>query len=226
MNEELKAIDVVDDVLKIVRRGRFAEITLKNGIVLGLKPLPPLLTQAIGARFQTPKPPKMWIEEKGREEENPNDPEYLRELQRIEDEQDLAVNDLVMGAGTHVISVPEGYFMPEEKGWEEPVLFACELSGVELHIDDSSPTKRYLCWLRFYALETAADVALVSSLPLQLGGIREGEVDAAMESFHGVSSRRTNIENPSETGSENGNTQNRAGRRAGARNRRTRSSDV
>src|SRR5688572_31752980 len=84
---------------RIVRKGRIAEFELSNGIVLELRPIPPHLLSAVNGSFQLPDAPKIWIEEKGREEENPNDPNYLKEVSRIADEQENAVNNLVLGVG-------------------------------------------------------------------------------------------------------------------------------
>lgn len=226
MNEELQAIDDASDAIEITRKGRFAEIKLHNGIVIGVKPLPPLLLQTIGAKFKTPDPPVVYMEEKGREEPNPNDPAYLQLLQVLEEQQELATQNLVLGAATHLVSVPDGYDKPEDPGWKQSVEFAAELAGQTLDLDTSTPVKQYLCWLRFYAMETGADVALVQALPFQLAGIREGEVQAALESFHGISERGTDSEDPTPIRSEDGNTTNRAARRAGARNRGTRSRSV
>lgn len=226
MEAEARAIASADSVLSAVRKGRNGELTLHNGIKLLCKPVPPLLLQAIGKRYTPPPPPKVFIEEKGRDEENPNDPAYLKQLEELEEEQNLAVQSLVLGAGTELISVPEGYFRPEDQGWIDKVEFTTELAGIKLNLDTSSEVKKYICWLRYYALETASDAALAEALPLQLAGIREGEIQEALEGFHGIQGRRTDTQSPSETGDQDGDSANRAARRNSSRNRRTRSSTV
>lgn len=222
MNEELEAISAVSRAVnKVTRNGRFAELELSNGIILALKPVPPLLLQAINNEFVQPPPPKIYMEEKGREEENPNDPEYLKLLEKLAAEQELAVNDMVLGVGTSVKSIPEGMYPPESDDWIPQVKFAAKLANKELEMDISDPVRRYLYWLRFYAMETSADVIFARTLPLQLTGIREGEVEEVMESFRGLPERGSNTDSPVETGNNNGNTANRASRRGRPRNRGT-----
>lgn len=215
MNEELKAIDAVSRAIDRVKRvGRGATFELSNGIVLKIKSVPPFLVQAVQNEFKPPTPPKVYIDEKGRDEENPNDPEYLRLLVDLDRQQELAINDLFLAWGTEVLSVPEGYFKPEEDDWMSLVEFAQNITGKEIHIDRNDKVKRYLNWLRFYALETGGDIALATSLPMQLAGIREGEVEEVMESFRSLPERRTDSQTPVEQGNNNGHSANRAARRA------------
>ncbi len=200
MNEELVAIDAVSRALDRIKKiGRFAEFELSNGIVLKMKPVPPILLQAVTSEFNPPPVPKVHIEEDDRWEENYSDPNYLDELNRLAEAQGKALQDLVAAVGSEVLSVPDGYFRPEEDGWIDQVKFAAELTGTKLEMDLENSTKRYLYWLRFYALETGADAALAQNLPYQLSGIREGEVEEVIESFRSLPARRTDNESTSET---------------------------
>lgn len=215
MNRDMESFDAVSRAVdRITRNGRFAEFTLTNGIVLNLKPVPPLLIQAVSQEFKTPDPPVMFIEEKGRDEPNPNDPKYKKELDDIAEAQNLATNSLVLAIGTSVKSVPNGYYMPEEDDWIANIEFASKISGKELKINREDDIQRYLCWLRYYALESIGDMVLVQSLPGQLTGIREGEVDEVLDSFLSIPQRRADNNGSSETGNQNGNTANRRARRA------------
>jgi len=220
LETELGAMDAVSRAIdRVTRRGRLAEFTLTNGIVLGIKPVPPLLMHAVSQEFTPPDPPKVMMEEKGREEPNPNDPQYLKDLQKLEDQQSQALNDLILAVGTHAISVPEGYSMPEDKDWIDAISFAGEVTGKPIEIHTDNKVKRYLCWLRYYALETASDIALATSLPMQLGGIREGEVEEVVESFRRLPERRSDSPGEVEAGNSNGNSANRADRRRSSRAR-------
>lgn len=215
MNQEIESIDAVSRAVERVKRvGRGAEFTLSNGIVLGAKSVPPFLVQAVQNEFKAPPPPKVFIEEKGREEENPNDPTYLRQIAELAEKQDLAINDLFLAAGTTVISVPEGYYGPDDDEWISAVEFAQNITGTEFKIDRDDKIKRYLHWLRFYALEKDIDAVLAIRLPAELAGIREGEVDEVMESFRRLPRRGTDTDSPAETGNSNGHTANRAARRS------------
>lgn len=207
---------------RIYRKGRFAEFTLDNGIVLSIKSVPPLLLDSVLSEFPDPEPPKIWMEDLGREEPNPGHPDYAKALKEAGDARDLAVNNVVLAVGTSVKSVPEGYFRPEEDGWVAGVQYAAKVAGKELQVEpaDGDSAARYLQWLRWYACETGMDVALVQSLPYHLAGIREGEVDEVIESFRSNSEGGSDTSGEAETGSSNGNRDNRAARRSSSRARR------
>lgn len=220
MNDHIEAVDAVSRALdRIKRTGTTAEFTLSNGIVLTIKSVPPYLAQAVQNEFKMPQPPKVYMEEKGREEENPNDPAFLREINEIAEKQQLATNDLYLAVGTAIKSVPENMFGPDDDGWILQVEFASKLVGTDLHIEREDQIKRYLHWLRFYALETGGDIALATSLPIQLAGIREGEVEEVIESFRSLPQRGSDSESPTSIEHQNGNTDNRAARRGRPRNR-------
>lgn len=220
MQNEIDAMDAVSRAVdRITRHGRFLDFTLSNGIVLTMKPVPPLLLNAVIQEFKTPPPPKFMNEEKGREEDNPNDPAYQKTLEELAAKQELATNSLLLSMGTSFKSAPEGYFKPEDEGWVDLVKFNFSVTGQNVEIDTDDKIKRYLCWLRYYAMETTADVVLCNHLPNQLAGIREGEIEEVLEFFRRISERGANPESPVEIGSQNGNTNNRAARRASARAR-------
>lgn len=207
---------------RITRNGRFAELKLINGIVLSIKPVPPLLLSAVLAEFPDPPEPTVWMEELGRNEPNPNDPQYAKDLIAVSEARDLAVNNLVLAVGTSFNSAPEGYFGPDDDGWVATVEFANKLVGKEIQVEkaDGDSITRYLQWMRFYALETSLDIALAQSLPYQLAGIREGEVEEVIESFQRNPQWGANTLGEPEAGNQNGNTDNRTARRARPRARR------
>lgn len=219
MQEELEAFEAVSRAIDNVKRiGRNAELTLSNGIVLNIKSVPPYLIQAVTREFKEPTPPKVMMEEKGREEENPNDPSYLRELQEVWEKQALAINDLYLAVGTSVKSVPEGYYRPEDDEWIDQVIYAGNLVGLNIEINRDDKIKRYLHWVRFYACETGMDAALAQGLSAQLAGIRQDEVEEVMESFRRPTPRAADREPEPEEGNQDGDNENRASRRRRPRN--------
>jgi hypothetical protein len=219
LEKEIGAIDAVAKAVDRLRnKGRFVEFELSNGIVLRIKPVPPLLIQGVTREFQTPEPPKVYIQDQDRYEENPSDPAYLKQVNDLVEEQNIALVNLTLAMGTEIASVPEGRYPPQAKEWEEQVKFAAEIIGKPLDIPPEG-IKRYLCWLRFYALETNEDFILCNNLPMQVGGIRDEEVEEIIEFFRSLSQRGANREGPTEIGNQNGNQPNRASRRAGQRTR-------
>lgn len=218
MNDELEVINAVGRALsKVEARGRFADLTLSNGIVLDCRPVPPLLVNAVNEEFQDPPVPKVVDQDKGREIENPNDPAYLDAVTRVSSLRESAVIDLVLAVGTSVKTVPDGYYAPEQDEWIAWVEMAQKVTGRAFAIDRDDKQKRYIAWLRFYALETGTDLKLAAQMPLQLAGINEQEVMDAINSFRGSAERGADNPGAATTNSSNGHNANRAARRSGAR---------
>lgn len=71
----------------------------------------PLITDA-AAMIDDPPVPMVYIESKGREEENPNDPNYLKALTNAEIRRSQASMDAMLMFGTELI---DG--MPEDDSW-------------------------------------------------------------------------------------------------------------
>ena len=69
---EEAAVETAREVRQQADDGLFR---LSSGVVLKIKPVPPLLIRQAVAKIKRPKPPVIFLEDKGVEEENPDDPE-------------------------------------------------------------------------------------------------------------------------------------------------------
>lgn len=222
MQEEIDTIEAVSRAVdRIERRGKTANFTLVNGIVLKLKPVAPYLLVAVEREFPDPEPPVTWIDEKERNEPNPNHPDHVKALEQNTWKKDLALNNLVLGVGTEFVSAPRGYYGPEEDEWLKVLEVAASITEKPLLFKKDDPTARYIAWLRFYALQSQVDITVVTTLTYQLTGIAEGEVDEILEAFQGGKGRGTDSNDSPPPRSENGNKPNRAARRSSPRNRGT-----
>lgn len=188
------------------------EVTLSSGIVLKVKPMPPLLLNAVANSMPEPEVPLVHIADDDRWEENKNDPGYVKALAEMTAKRELATINLILAVCTEVGSLPHDRVGPESDDW----LFIPEMAGIE--VDASNARARYIAWLRFYALETQQDLMQANSLPILLAGISEGEVAEVMNSFRRREERPVAVELPAEVSGANGNHlpsgTNRAGRRA------------
>lgn len=215
-HEEL--LNDVRTILDRVRRdGRSAELTLRSGIVLRFKAIPPVYLQTLNEQFILPPPPQVKIErgDDSYYEENPNDQAWARECAAIEGRQQRAVVNLMLGMGTEVVSVPEGRFKVDDDGWVAEVRRADKFTGVEtpLHLDD--PDMRYLSWLTFYALDNIDDMQLSGLIPQFLAGPTEGEIAQAVDAFRNPEGRSTDPDGAAADARPNGSQPNRRARRAG-----------
>lgn len=189
------------------------ELTLSNGIILKLKVIPPLLISSVGNTIPEPEVPVVFIEDKGRDEPNPNHPAYINALKKRDDELNLATMNLILYAGTELKFVPEGLYKPEDQGWRKLALMA----GMEF--DENDPGECYIAWLRSYALSTLKDLEQSQTLPLMLAGVTEEEVARIANSFPGGEERGTDNPVPTEIRSENGDNLQQPNRRTRRANR-------
>lgn len=180
-----------------------------------MKPVPPLLLNAIANSIPEPQVPKIWMEEKGREEENPDHPAYLKALSDRANEIGMRIIEATLLVGTELVSIPDGIAKPSDNSWIKRV----ELTGKILNQNDKD--ERYLTWLRFYAVETQEDLNKINSIPLQLAGIQEVEVETAIETFRSDEERGENNPIPNKNGHKNGHHVPANAARVSSRNRRT-----
>jgi len=90
----------------------------------------------------------------------------------------------MLAAGTEIESVPRGIAKPESNDWLELM----EVLGVDIDLD--RPIARYLAWVRYVALATAADVTVITEAMSKGIGLTEEDVAATAESFRNRAVRR------------------------------------
>lgn len=157
---------------------------LSNGIRIRIKAVPPQAIRDAIAAIPVPEVPTTFVESKGREEENPNDPDYQKAVAATEEAQALASQRVAMVLGTELIDVPEGMQRPEDDGWIE------DAEWLQLEVPRDDRRARYCAWLRYYAIQTHEDLAKTQSAPLLLASLSEEEVDQAVDTFRRRTPRR------------------------------------
>lgn len=205
MEERNIISDAVGNVLARPKDKNHIEITLSNGIVLELRPVPPALRDAVRNELVTkrPKVPIVHIESKDRDEENPGDPAYLEAMNNALRVEELAMEDLSMAAGTIIVSVPDDMLPLDGDDWmHDPRIEVAVSAGLRLDVSDNN--KRRIAYLRFYALETHMDFFIHKHASLKVQGISEEEIRAALESFRGIQGRISDIGNSLASASTNG----------------------
>lgn len=174
------------------------ELVLSSGIVLELRDVPPLALRQANLGVPLINPPMVYISDKGREEENPNDPVYLASVDERESIVYQAGVNVALVMGTACKSVPEGFVGPDCNEWVE------QLEAAELIVDVSTPARRYLNWLHLYALRNAEDLRRTTYNALVRAGLMEAEVAAAAASFLSAARRTADrgrdAEGPGEDG--------------------------
>lgn len=175
---------------------RIQRYRMENGIVLKLKGVAPLIMREAASRIRDPQVPMAFIEAKGTEEPNPNDPEYIRELLEVQSRRSEAALTAALIMGTEIDEIPEGMSGPDDTQWSDDVETISELTGVSLPLNTTIGSKgRYLDWLRYYAISSETELAMLTRM-LTIGvALTHEEVQAVAESFRRIFAGSANLEN-------------------------------
>lgn len=183
-DKEGKAIKAAAKTIEKVDQPKQDTVMLSNGIVLRLKPVPPFLVRQAAIQLELPKVPVMHNEAKGRDEPNPNDPDYLEAKEEYNALTTEAGLNVLFAAGTEVVSIPKGLYGPKDEGW-------LELLGIlGIEVDVEHPVARYLAWIRYYAIGSAQDIGCLTRAMADGVGMTEEEVQAVADSFRNRKARR------------------------------------
>lgn len=157
------------------------EVTLSSGVVLKVRPVPPLLLNRVQMRFPKVPVPVVYNPDKERDEPNPNDPEYTEAIERNEFSKTEALLDIMIGRGTEPISIPAGMPKPQDDEWLEELEFYLQEE------QDKRERPRYLAWVKFVAIQNTDDMQKLSGAVQVMMGVSEQAVADHLNSFRNQS---------------------------------------
>lgn len=152
-------------------------IHLSTGVILAPKKVSPFIFQQVTKRFKDPEVPKFYNDNKGREEENPAHPDYIKAVEENNYDRSMAMIDAVIALGTKLISIPEDMCKPEEDDWLD------DLESTSIFIDRDNARLRYRTWVKYFAAPAVDDVQLIVDKVLKAVGVSAEEVARATASF-------------------------------------------
>ena len=158
------------------RNGSQKAITLSSGVVLRAKRVPILILSEVLKTFKRPEVPIVFIEDLGREEPNPADPEYINAVEDWNNERNLAMVDLFFVAGTEIVEIPRNVTKVEDDSWTETL----EAIGIT---PPKNKKLRYLLWLKNVAAIENADVEKIMEAVGRESGASEHDVTEALNEF-------------------------------------------
>jgi hypothetical protein len=165
-------------------------VTLSTGVRVRLKAVSSTLVEEIKAAVPMPEVPKVWIADKEREEENPNDPRYVEAVERAMMARADATLDALILFGVELL---DG--LPEDDGWVQNLKMLERLGHLDLgRFDLKDEFDRTFCYKRYVAV-AGADLRLVGSLH----GLNPVEVARAHATFLGNQRRDRPERVPAET---------------------------
>lgn len=161
------------------------EIIAGTGVKFRIVKVPPMILQEIGKQAMKGKPkiPVVYLEDKDREEENPNDPDYLNALEAWEAETAIRGVDLAIMYGTEVETIPEGIPSVKDDSWIEVV----NILDIEVPKNGKG---RYLYWVKFCAAPD--DLENIVTAVSRVIGVTEQDVADSAELFRGKTKRGGN----------------------------------
>lgn len=173
---------------------RITEFKMENGIVLTIKPVPPLILRNAARHVLDPEVPKVYIEHADRTEDNPSDPQYLLDIEAAQERRSMAALTAALLVGTEVKSVPEGSPGPDDDEWIENLKAINEVVGITMEIHDEKGSRaRYLDWLRLVAIGSEVELFILTRILTVGVALTNAEVQAAAESFRGFLARSTDL---------------------------------
>lgn len=164
-------------------------VTLSNGVVLQVFGISPFLFREIEKKYPNPPVPTVFNPDKGRHEENPLDPEYVKACEAQEALRNEAMIDLVIGYGAKIVSVPEHLPNPDDLSWIDRLAFV--LSEDELEVLRRNPYIRQIAWIKYIAICTQSDIESIALAVFRRMGVSTEDVSAALSSFQGNTTRDT-----------------------------------
>jgi len=139
----------------------------------------PLIDEA-AARIKEPEVPIVFIEDKGRSEPNPNDPEYLKALERLDTERALASVEAIIMMGVDIVNEDGSEFeYNKEDKWFTKVSYLAKRNRISLdEYDLDDPFDLEFVFKKYVAV-SAADIAMITAI----SGLNAEEIDQAVKTF-------------------------------------------
>lgn len=119
------AVEVAHDVA--TESGGNEIVTTVTGVRLKLVPVSTALIEEVTSRIEEPPVPMWHNEAKNRDEPNPDDPTYLKAVEKVGRDRGIAVMDAMCMFGVELV---DG--MPEDASWLKKLLFMEKRGQVNL----------------------------------------------------------------------------------------------
>ncbi len=175
VEKTVEAVEAAEAAERAALNGR-GTVRMSSGVVFAVRPIPAHFIYEVTKRFERPKVPVYFNKDKGRDEENPNDPNYLEELERHRADVSNASTDVALLRGTDMVEKPDKLPGPDDQEW----IAEMQVLG---HPMVDNPRARYLAWVKAIAAPTGDDILKLIGELGRLTGVSEEDTDEAVERF-------------------------------------------
>lgn len=149
-------------------------ITLSTGIRGKIIPVGASLIDDVVALVENPPVPKFFNEEKGREEENPNHPDYVQAMANAQRQRAVAAMETLLVFGLDLV---DG--IPEDDGWLKKLKFLERRGSIDLSMyPEDDPMAIELMYKKYVAVGTL-DLILIG----KHAGLNSRDVEEAAKAF-------------------------------------------
>lgn len=161
--------------------------TCSNGVQLRLRAVPSLAIVAIQRQLKEPPVPTFYNEEKQRDEENPNDPTYIRMKNEFAMASADATTTAYLANGITVLDpLPEDISPMDSDDWAEGFV----LSGLDI---PASGIGRRVAWLKYHVIPDEDLGDLIGAIAIAGGLVTEQAVQDVAATFRDNDTGPTNI---------------------------------
>lgn len=182
-----KAVDVAKSKRDKKELGTI--ITTKTGVRIRIVPVAAHLLDDVMHEVKDPPVPTKYVEEKGREEEDPADRNYLKALADAEHERSVAASDALILFGVELM---DG--IPEDDTWLKKLKWLERRKRVDLSGYDLNDEMDLEFVYKKYYVVSARDIPVVGTA----SGMSDEEIERAMRGFSGDEGTEPNTEDESQ----------------------------
>lgn len=176
--ESNHAVEVAKEVA--AQSGSSQIITTQTGVRVRLLPVSTALIEEVSTRVEDPEVPMWHNDARDRDEPNPDDPKYLKALERANRERGVAVMDALVMFGLDLV---DG--VPQNDNWLQKLRYMEKRKQVDLsNYDLENPFDLEFLYKRFIA----ADNDVVTRIS-QISTLTPEAIEKAEESFRGNKKR-------------------------------------
>jgi hypothetical protein len=160
-----------------------------TGVRLKMKRVSQMIIADAKRRLPAPRIPKWFNPDKEREEDNPNDPDYIERVANYQYDTAMLALRIYLIMGTEPMEpLPDGISPHTSFDWSDMILAA----DPDAEIPETGP-RRYYAWLKYYALPDDQVMQCMNKIIRFSGGTLEEDVARAQQSFRRDSERDTNM---------------------------------
>jgi hypothetical protein len=152
-------------------------VVLSTGVTIRVKPVSNILFTEFQKKHPQPKVPMWYNEDNGRNEPNPNNPDYIEANRAWQFDVGIGIVDLMIIMGTSLESVKDGTPKLEDDDWLEDLSFA------DVEVDRNNKRARWLAYVKYVAAAKDEDMEKLMAHVSGQSGVSEADVETASSQF-------------------------------------------